>query len=97
MKCPYGFQIGHDYDLYDECNCSLCKDSTYGYCRNYRKSCIGKKDYGSRTMAEREAWHMSTKNAIKIKYDNAFLIKEGNLIAYNCLYCGGWHIGRNWN
>jgi len=32
-KCPYGFELGVEYDCHDECNCSGCPKETYDKCR----------------------------------------------------------------
>jgi hypothetical protein len=83
MNCPNGFLIGEDYDTENECNCSNCTKETYSYCRNKNKSCIGKADFGSQIIAERNA---HTQSDFTHHY-----------MAYKCIYCSGWHIGRVFN
>lgn len=32
-KCPFGHELGYDYDAFDECNCSKCSDRMYTLCQ----------------------------------------------------------------
>lgn len=76
VKCSGGYVFGVDFDKFIDCSYDICDNYTRQLCRKCNSTCVGKADFGSQTMAEREGRIMSC-NAYKCNYCGGWHIGRG--------------------